>query len=1192
MTQPTDTNVDEEMSLQVQVATVDDDGNIDIDISSTIEMTSSGSMTGDPISNPTTDGIADFPSITHTQIGSGLTLTANASSTTFSDVVSNAFNIINPNTDAVVLTPTSGGNSIQIPDSEIVAAEALTANDAKEVFLFRVQDLGEDNTSTKISQVTFTASATNTTDWTNYIEGVQLNDNDESIIYTPSNTTIDTDSITLTFDTPIFVDDASTKDLTAEIYLQSAATLVEDEVISFEIIANNHGFEADASGSGFESSFDEDITGNNHVIDIIATEFQINIQPTDTNIYLVMNPAVEVALVDINGNLDADNNSIITLSSTGTLLGTTVSKNAVDGLAEFPNLIHTASGTDFNLIATNGSFTPINSDLFDIIAPVILVKTIARQDFDETPPEWIITNVDPATNNTWGTQYFEEINSNIISPLSNANFSANIFGANNVDAANNTSDTIELSEIDISNFTDVTLSFDYAYMNLDGDDEFKLEIIYNDDTVLKDFLEISVGDQSDIYETNIDDSKTSIKLKITLYNNNADEYIGIDNIKLEGKETTIDYVYENDTWTPNDPQGNSSINDNILIKDNNTTWPDFTSTIFVNTIEIEPLAQLTLSNEVIIYGDFTVDGELINSSTSKIDFVGTKPQTFGGAAASIDLYRIESSATAGLELTSSFNLYESLTIGNGDISIASGEELTVKSSDTLTAVIGRIADGSQIEGDLMIERYIPKDNRAFRYLSSPITTSGSIRDNFQEGINNTGTDYPTDNEDPNPGYGTHITGSQSGSDGFDATETGNASMFEWQGGIWNPISNTDSGVLQAGKPYSLMIRGDRSTTLTSNDAVGPATTLRMTGEGKDLVYGTSNVPGSYLTSSQNAFVFVGNKYQSQVDMKQMVEESTDFQQSVYIYDPTINTIGAYVVVDLTTQGGTPTPPASQDKYLQPNQAFFIKTVDQTASVNPSMQFKEIYKSNESQSYTAFSQNESDQKEILLSLNKEIDENFKLADGLRIQFNENFTNQITDEDVYKFWNEGENISTHLDDVNYLTIDRREEANEETEVQLFLHNFETSNYELELKVTGLENAFLYDAYSDETHPLDLGMNTISFDVDTTSPSSIASDRFKFIFENETLANPSPETAVDLSIYPNPNKKESLTLRSTKLNGEKVKLNVYDNFGRLILSQKHSFENQVITLDFTQRLNAGIYHLELSNENTKINKKLIIE
>ncbi|MGO3690897.1 MAG: GEVED domain-containing protein [Psychroflexus halocasei] len=1190
VTQPTDTNVDEVMLPQVEVAGVDNDGNIDTDFNADISVTSTGTMTDEPLQDSISNGVAVLDNIVHTITGTDFYLTASESTSTYPDVDSELFDIINLTADAKIIEPVAGSNSTQTPSSVIIAGETLTANDAKEVFKFRVQDEGFDSADTKITQVKFTAAQTNTVDdWTNYIDGVLITDGNTT--FTPTTTNITDSVITLAFSTPIYVTEGTTKDFDAEIYLKSTPTIVEGEKISLEIIANSHGFETDPSGSNFQTTFTKDITGNEHTIDVVATKFIFSEQPSDTHVNVDMSPAVEVYLVDANDNLDSDNNTIVTISSTGTLLGTTVSDNAINGIAQFSNLIHTQSGAGLNLIATNGSFTPVNSDTFDILQPAD--EIIAIQDFDDTTPEWIITSIDEATNNTWGTQYYSTINVSDMSPLENTEFGENIFGINNYEATTNSNNNIiELASVDISNYTDVTFSIDFAYLNLEDADKFNITLTYNDNnTETFDFLGTSADDNSGTFTFNIDDSKTSVSATIEVLNNNADEYIGIDNIRLESKKVSVDYVYENNAWSPETPDGNSTIEDNIIVKAGSENWPELLSTNFVNSVEIEPTAELTVSSELVIGGDFIVNGNLNSNTNSTYFFVGTALQTFGGDNDLIDIQNLESNSVGGLNLTSNFNLYENLTIGNGDINLVNNKTLTIKSSSAKTATIGRIAEGSKLKGNVLIERFIPKSNRAFRYISSSITTNGSIRDNFQEGVNNTGTN-DADNINPNPGYGTHITGSQSGSDGFDATLTGNPSMFVWTAqNTWTGINNTNSSNLIAGKPYSLMVRGDRSTTLNSNDAIGPATTLRMSGQGENLVYGTSSVSQSTLPNVGDSFAFIGNKYQAQVDMKQMVSESTDLQQSVYIYDPSLNSQGGYVTVDLTTPNGTSTPSTAQNKYLQPNQSFFIKTV-QSASVSPSIQFKEVYKTNSPQNIRVFSQDEDSVKEILLSLYKEIDEEFVLSDGLRVQFDQNYTAEVNDQDVQKFWNRGENISTHVDGVNYLTIDRRQTADENTEVQLFSHNFETASYEFKINVSNMENAFLYDAYLDETHQLDLGENIINFDVESSNPSSIASDRFKFVFENETFSNPVFGDKVDLSIYPNPNAKEDLKIRSTQLNGEEVNINVYDNFGRMIISKKASFENQVMTLDFTQQLNAGLYHLEISNDNFKTNKKLIIE
>jgi len=124
------------------------------------------------------------------------------------------------------------------------------------------------------------------------------------------------------------------------------------------------------------------------------------------------------------------------------------------------------------------------------------------------------------------------------------------------------------------------------------------------------------------------------------------------------------------------------------------------------------------------------------------------------------------------------------------------------------AQVDRI-EGS-ISGKMTIEQCFPK-RRAFRLVSSPVTTSNSIRANWQEGASG----YLSN---PNPGYGTHITGlgpnsntTDDGTNGFDYNTSGNSSLFTFDNtnASWSAIPST-LVPLNAGNPYRLFVRGDRS----------------------------------------------------------------------------------------------------------------------------------------------------------------------------------------------------------------------------------------------------------------------------------------------------------------------------------------------------------------------------------------------
>ena len=96
VTQPINTNTYEAMAADVSVEATDANGNRDLDFIDAVDLSSSGTMTGDPISVTASSGLATWlqstDSIVHTVGGTGLTLTA--SSGTLTSVVSNTFDII------------------------------------------------------------------------------------------------------------------------------------------------------------------------------------------------------------------------------------------------------------------------------------------------------------------------------------------------------------------------------------------------------------------------------------------------------------------------------------------------------------------------------------------------------------------------------------------------------------------------------------------------------------------------------------------------------------------------------------------------------------------------------------------------------------------------------------------------------------------------------------------------------------------------------------------------------------------------------------------------------------------------------------------------------------------------------------------------------------------------------------------
>ena len=90
--QPSTTTINATMSPAPTVRALDANNNLDLDYVTSISITSTGTMTGDPISSTPSSGVATFSSVVHTVAGTGYTLSA--SSTGLTSATSNAFNIV------------------------------------------------------------------------------------------------------------------------------------------------------------------------------------------------------------------------------------------------------------------------------------------------------------------------------------------------------------------------------------------------------------------------------------------------------------------------------------------------------------------------------------------------------------------------------------------------------------------------------------------------------------------------------------------------------------------------------------------------------------------------------------------------------------------------------------------------------------------------------------------------------------------------------------------------------------------------------------------------------------------------------------------------------------------------------------------------------------------------------------------
>lgn len=429
----------------------------------------------------------------------------------------------------------------------------------------------------------------------------------------------------------------------------------------------------------------------------------------------------------------------------------------------------------------------------------------------------------------------------------------------------------------------------------------------------------------------------------------------------------------------------------------------------------------------------------------------------------------------------------------------------IHSDSTGTGIIGEIADGSSAllnATNVTVERFIPK-RRAFRFISPSVTTTTSIKDNWMEGAVN-----PDINtiKDPHPGFGTNITGRNPAANGFDATITTNPSLFKYNTAVqrWDSVPNT-SGSLSAGEAYSILVRGDRSTDMRTNNPDTTNTILRATG----TLYAGTYSP--VLSNSAGKYTFIGNPYASPVDFKKMWQNSTNVNPSYYVWDPRLNTRGAYVSWNVVSNAKSNLA-SDVSKDIQPGQAVFVQTKDSSFA---SIDFKEEYKS--IGNTKVFGRDPSLISilsiQLLLSANEAPG---NCADGAVSFFSTNFSTSLSDEDSYKFTNSDENLAINHNDTS-LSMEGRPQVTADDTIPLKIWQFRQKSYYLKLTANNFSlglTAFVKDAYLHKETSVDLSSVTLfPFTVDTAVAASSAKDRFSVVFKYGSIL---PLTLTNVKAY----------------------------------------------------------------------------
>lgn len=508
--------------------------------------------------------------------------------------------------------------------------------------------------------------------------------------------------------------------------------------------------------------------------------------------------------------------------------------------------------------------------------------------------------------------------------------------------------------------------------------------------------------------------------------------------------------------------------------------------------------------------------------------------------------------------------------------------LIFTSSSSGNGELGAISPSSVIIGNATVHRYM-KNKRSYRMVSSAVTTTSSIHDNWQEGAN-------TWNDNPASGFGTHITGSTTDQlNGFDATITGNPSMFtvDVAAQQFVVMNNTNTNTLTAGNPYLLFVRGDRSLDLTdSGDNISSETILRATG-----TLASGPISQNFPIASNNDFVMFGNPYQSAVDISAVFSNSSSnnlYNQFYYVYDPSLGNHGAYVTIDLLDSEGTNTAGSTANKYLQAGQAAQVQV-----SGPATVYFEESNKApGNFTSSNRSSISENNMITVQLYTTDNFNNNGAVHDSFGIIFGNDYDNNITSSDAIKPMNFYENLGIDKHST-YLSIERREMPEPDEVFSLYSAGYQHSEYTLKITVAGLENSIFYleDHYTDTNTLLDAGETTYNFRVDANDLRSVSTSRFK-IRTAQRLGVEDTNLLSNTKLYPNPLNGDTFYINTPNMDDSQLSVSICDITGRIIYKQLLDCHNNTLAVSLESNITTGVYLVTLKNNGTTQTYRLIIK
>jgi hypothetical protein len=656
------------------------------------------------------------------------------------------------------------------------------------------------------------------------------------------------------------------------------------------------------------------------------------------------------------------------------------------------------------------------------------------------------------------------------------------------------------------------------------------------------------------------------------------------------------YTYDNG-WLDGSPDGITNTLADINVTNGSAT---LNSATIVRSVNNSPGAILNVSGNLDVNGFLTIKGTL-NHTGPQLLFSGSEEQVINGTAAvmpspvfgTVNVSNLVVDNAQDVINNINVNILNTLTIIDG--TFENDNNVTLKSTGTNTAIVNALPSSNSLYGDFTVERFIPAttsnpESRAFRFIASPVTSTGSIFDNWQAGGTFT------------PNLGTHITGAVgtvgnvNGATGFDETGSGSKSLFIFSNDatqLWSSVNSTNQSgdILAPIQGYRLFVRGDRNPTRLAGNVNGNNTTLSATG-----TLATGNTEQTYAIGASQ-FILAGNPYQAPVNMELALANSSDINNNiVYYWDPNLGGLtgrGAYTTVSGFAGGGTATttPASANTKFIQPGQAaFFVTTAGASSAV---LRFRESDKGTNADlaATTVFStpSNAGNQITVTLYDTPSFNAGSTPSDAATLRVDASYSSNVDANDINKLNNLYESLSFKTSTGNNFTILSENNITNGAVYPLDFTNKTAANYTFAIDVSDFvgHNVFLNDNATNTRTALTNGtLNPVNVTIASGDTTSVAADRFAIVFETTTLSA-GDAFAANAVVYPNPVSGEEFFIELP--NQEQTAITVYNSLGQLVHnSQTTRARNAISTINW----NSGIYFVKLNSATKQQTIKLIVK